>query len=218
MKPLSTELQELLAVERDRREHVSAQRQRVRARVMAAAAVMPVGAAAAAAGNSGAVVAASPWYTKPLVVALASAITGGALGATVTVAVLSRQRPASAPPIPTSPVPVQRPAPQPIVTPIPIVDAGAPRVQPSPPAPDAMRRRTPSGAQVRQVRPDPRSRSTLGAERMLLDRARAALIRNRPADALLALREHKRRFPHGVMTEERNALMVQALHLSARGH
>ncbi len=55
----------------------------------------------------------------------------------------------------------------------------------------------------------------LATERLLLDRARACLLHGEPADALTSTATHARRFPHGVLSEERDALRVEAL-VSAR--
>jgi hypothetical protein len=49
------------------------------------------------------------------------------------------------------------------------------------------------------------------AERPLLERARAALLNRNPASALAAISLHARRFPHGSLSEERDALRVEAL-------
>jgi hypothetical protein len=51
----------------------------------------------------------------------------------------------------------------------------------------------------------------LAAERVLVERARSALARSRPSDALAALREHRARFKDGQLAEEREALSVVAL-------
>ena len=59
--------------------------------------------------------------------------------------------------------------------------------------------------------PDPQ----LAAERALVERARSALIRKRPADALAAAAQHHRDFPTGRLAEEREAIRVLAL--TARG-
>jgi hypothetical protein len=56
----------------------------------------------------------------------------------------------------------------------------------------------------------------LEAERALLDGARAALGRGDGAEALRAAEEHARRFSHGVLTEEREAMSIQALRLLHR--
>lgn len=53
--------------------------------------------------------------------------------------------------------------------------------------------------------------STLAAENRLLAQARAALIEGEPSRALGRLDEHARRFPDGVLSEERQALRAVAL-------
>jgi outer membrane protein assembly factor BamD (BamD/ComL family) len=52
--------------------------------------------------------------------------------------------------------------------------------------------------------------SDLAAERAVLDRARAALERQDGGAALAATREHERRFPHGLLEQEREAMAVRA--------
>jgi hypothetical protein len=70
-------------------------------------------------------------------------------------------------------------------------------------------------ASARSVATDPASRSTdastLAEEVGLLRRARAALNAGDPAAALAHLAEHSRRFPAGVLAEERDAARVLAL-------
>jgi hypothetical protein len=51
---------------------------------------------------------------------------------------------------------------------------------------------------------------TLAAERTVLDRARAALLRHDGAAALDALRSHQQSFPRGQLLEERESMRVQA--------
>jgi len=53
--------------------------------------------------------------------------------------------------------------------------------------------------------------SDTAAERALVDRARVALLGHRPHDSLLALMRHERRFPTGVLTEERDRLIIECL-------
>ncbi|MCA9607617.1 MAG: hypothetical protein KC619_18545 [Myxococcales bacterium] len=67
--------------------------------------------------------------------------------------------------------------------------------------------------------PEPRERSreaSLDAEMALLSRAQTALQRGLGQSALDALAEHRRRFPRGQLTEEREALVVQALARAGR--
>ncbi len=54
------------------------------------------------------------------------------------------------------------------------------------------------------------------AERLLLDDARAALLRGEGSKAIPTLSEHVRRYPKGRLAEERDALLVQALVRSGR--
>jgi outer membrane protein assembly factor BamD (BamD/ComL family) len=56
----------------------------------------------------------------------------------------------------------------------------------------------------------------LAAERSLVDRARTALGRGQSSDALAALDAHAARYPHGRLSEEREALAVDALARSGR--
>ncbi|MBL9113091.1 MAG: hypothetical protein JNM74_27635 [Myxococcales bacterium] len=58
--------------------------------------------------------------------------------------------------------------------------------------------------------------SDLSAERAVLDVARTALGRGDPAHALASTDEHARRFPRGALSEEREAIAVQALAQSGR--
>jgi outer membrane protein assembly factor BamD (BamD/ComL family) len=51
----------------------------------------------------------------------------------------------------------------------------------------------------------------LAEENRLFARARAALIDEQPEQALARLAEHARRFPEGVLSEERQALRAVAL-------
>ena len=48
-------------------------------------------------------------------------------------------------------------------------------------------------------------------EQELIDTARGALVRGRAGDALAATDAHAKRFPHGALAEEREALAIQAL-------
>lgn len=75
--------------------------------------------------------------------------------------------------------------------------------------PEADRRPTP--AEPAPTEPAPAPGSTLAEENRLLARARAALIDAKPEQALARLDEHARRFPDGVLSEERQALRAVAL-------
>jgi hypothetical protein len=67
---------------------------------------------------------------------------------------------------------------------------------------------------IPRVAPPPSTASVesdLGAERALLDRARAAFAAGDPAATLAAVNAHAKRFPNGRLEEEREALAVKAL-------
>jgi len=59
-------------------------------------------------------------------------------------------------------------------------------------------------------------RDTLAAERILLDSARSAFASGDADRALVAIEEHMRAFPRGVLTEEREALAVKALVMAGK--
>ncbi|HZU81765.1 MAG TPA: hypothetical protein VE987_02560 [Polyangiaceae bacterium] len=66
-------------------------------------------------------------------------------------------------------------------------------------------------------RPDPEARpSQLSAERILLDDARAALVQGEPERSLDRLERHRREFPGGVLSEERDAMQIEALARAGR--
>jgi hypothetical protein len=60
------------------------------------------------------------------------------------------------------------------------------------------------------------TRSPLAAERALLDAARSAMEREDGAATLAATALHERRFPNGILVQEREALAVRALLLLGR--
>lgn len=96
----------------------------------------------------------------------------------------------------------------------PIVPALAPSlaVPSGPPSSDATRERpTPAAASVEPIRDAAVRESALARERALLDVARTALGRGDGAHALAFVSRHASEFPRGQMTEEREALAVQAL-------
>ncbi|MHB8421006.1 MAG: tetratricopeptide repeat protein [Myxococcales bacterium] len=101
---------------------------------------------------------------------------------------------------------VPPPVPAPVVAPVPRGERESPHHRPAPPA----RVEAPAEPSAPQVVP-PRADSDLGAEQALLEIARTALERGKPADGLAALDRHLREFPRGRLAEEREALRVQAL-------
>jgi hypothetical protein len=62
----------------------------------------------------------------------------------------------------------------------------------------------------------PKHVTDLEVERSLLDTARSALAAGRADDVFLAAAEHQRRFPDGILAEEREALVVNALVATVR--
>ncbi len=92
-------------------------------------------------------------------------------------------------------------------------------VIPAPPAPVAVEPAAPiTSAPVAPPKtssPAPAGRkSTMRAERILLEAANAALLRGDPSAAIASLRKHERRFPRGELVQERDVLMSQAEKLS----
>ena len=76
---------------------------------------------------------------------------------------------------------------------------------------DADHRAAPLEPEPAPADPTPAPGGTLAEENRLLARARAALIDGQPEQALTRLGEHARRFPEGVLSEERKALRAVAL-------
>src|SRR5262249_26336979 len=76
----------------------------------------------------------------------------------------------------------------------------------APPARDAVAPAAPPATEAPKARPSP-----IGAERRLLDEARAALVQGDPQAALERLGAAKRVVPRPVLVEERDALLVEAL-------
>ena len=64
--------------------------------------------------------------------------------------------------------------------------------------------------------PSPRAAQELSAERALLDGARRALGAGTNDEARQALEDHERRFPSGLLTEEREALTIKLFAATGR--
>ncbi len=76
----------------------------------------------------------------------------------------------------------------------------------------------PHAATSQPVAPAPAdSGQQLAAESALLDLARTAIAHGEGAQALDAVARHGAQFPHGMLTEEREALAIKALLLADRG-
>jgi hypothetical protein len=118
-------------------------------------------------------------------------------------------------PAPPASTDAARPVPPAIVPPA-STPADEPRESaPSPPAPRSEARDSAAAAprahSPRRALPTPHSADSLAREVALVSRAGAELHAARPAAALEALDEHQRRFPSGVLAEERAAARVRAL-------
>jgi hypothetical protein len=70
---------------------------------------------------------------------------------------------------------------------------------------------SPSIAELPSATPRRPARDRLAEEVAILSRAAHYLEAGRPSEALRAVDEHRRKFPSGVLTEERYAARVQAL-------
>jgi hypothetical protein len=115
---------------------------------------------------------------------------------------VAKQVVVAAPPAPSAPAiePLAARPTEPVAT---VVALPEPKVQIAPPVfePRALRQVS---------RPAP-AESTLELERRLLETARSAVVAGAFGDALSAVDEHAKRFPHGALAEEREALAIQAL-------
>lgn len=139
-----------------------------------------------------------PRVGVPVAKAIALATAAFVAGGIATGVALSALRPLPAPRI----VYVERPAPS--SPPAASVD--------SPPSPIEMPSAPPFRALDARAAPTASSSGeTLSAERVLIDAARTKLSSGEPSAALARVQDHARRFPHGRLEEEREALAVEAL-------
>ncbi len=76
---------------------------------------------------------------------------------------------------------------------------------------DALPRPRSTVAARAEVSGDLSATSALNAERALLDRGRTAFARGDAAACLGLIEEHRTRYPHGALTEEREALAIRTL-------
>lgn len=158
-------------------------------------------------GAEAVVTSATAGFLKSKVVVAAVAATIGAAGGATGYATLAPPRTVIAY-VPAAPAPAPTPA--------------APEPQPAPIAPPpsiAVEPAAPSTS-APAIFPKPSSeasaprKSTMRAERILLEAANTALLRGDHAAALAALRKHERRYPKGELVQERDVLMAQAKRLS----
>jgi hypothetical protein len=234
-----------ISAERARGDVDPAMQERVLGRVVASVAIgaavtgiaataHAAGATGAAAGTAtgtagaGAAAAATGLTLKTLPWILAAFVVGGGVGAAVHAVVapsspvtaapsLSASAPGGWPaPVVVAPAPSTAPSAEPAAVPVSALpSAAAPtavataittHATSSASAPAAPSSTAPTGG----------SDVDLAAERSLVDRARTALGRGQSADALAALDTHAARYPHGRLSEEREALAVDALARSGR--
>ncbi len=97
---------------------------------------------------------------------------------------------------------IDRPAP---------AEVRAPLVEGPPSLPTAISTSPPRAAAGSQSQEPLSGPSQLAAERRLLDSARSALVGSDPEHALSLLDAHRAQFPRGLLSEERDALSIQAL-------
>jgi len=215
LEPLPPDVQAVLEAGRVGASPDAETRARLLRRVAATAGLATAGAAGASAAQAtpiasatGGAVRAGVLAAKPLAIAVAFAL-GAAAGVGAHVAWRARRAPvpthdrhASQPAIAVSaPAPIAIPVPVPVVVPIPVRAPAPPPAAAPPPR--------------RPVSPRPAA-SNLATESALVERARTALGRGDATAALAAVDEHARRFPQGTMTEERDAVRIQALALAGR--
>ena len=211
-EPLPTELDELLRAARPLDGAPADARERLARRIaLSVAAPLAVGVGVGAAMH------ARPGLLSPLaqkvLIGVTSLVLGGGIGAATHAALTSPSTAVVAPvsaPAPLATPPRVAPAAPPAAADIPTVSVSD-LPSAAPPLVVAPRASGPS------VSPAPAGAGAgLADERRLLDGARAALSRGEAATAMPPLDEHARLFPHGVLTEEREALAIQALARSGR--
>jgi hypothetical protein len=98
-------------------------------------------------------------------------------------------------------------------TPIPSGSSSSPLDEPPP---RALPHSTAPPSAVTSAPSSASSRGALERERELLDVARAELARGRPDDALTTVEQHARRWPNGLLAEERDVVRIQALAAEGR--
>ncbi len=176
-----------------------AARQRVLLRLEGTLAV-PLAAATALGSSSGA--SAGIAHAVGVKWAAALLLAGAVVGSATTVVVMRRLPPHES--VRVVEVPVVREVPVPASGP----PEAAVKQRPPTPAPVPTRPQVPNRSPAQVVE------STLNDEQPLLETARTALLNRRPDAALAALRQHGATFAHGALSEERDALWVQALVLA----
>jgi len=205
-EPLSPDLAELFAKEKDGYAHYEAAKGAALARVLERVALVgslatptdePAAAAATTTAKAGAVVSAK----TALLIAAGSLLVGGAIGRATA--------PAPAPAPSASVVTVAT------TSPVLSVATAAPAESAAPTVTTASASAARSFGTAPSVSAPSASshaiHGTLAQERDLVEASRTALARQRPADALAAADLHAREFPHGQLAEEREVLAITAL-------
>jgi hypothetical protein len=209
-EPLPPELGELLRAARPLDAAPAETRERLARRV-----ALSVALPAAVGSGAGAVLHTRQGLLSPLAQKLFIGVTGLVLGGGIGAATHAALT-APAPSVVAPPAALAPPASSIVAPVVPVAPAAAdiPTVSvgdlPPAPPPLVAAARAPAAAPASPAA----AANGLADERRLLDGARAALSRGEAASAMPPLDEHARRFPHGVLTEEREALAIQAL---ARG-
>jgi hypothetical protein len=216
LEPLPPELSRLLVAERSRPAPPAAMEARVLARIgrdllaNVPLAGPPTAGAPPSLPLSG--VRPSRFYRLPMTIGLAALSGLGGAG----IHALLQKTPRTMSPIaaPSAPAPLAAPAVPPTVQPA-IIDSAPPvNAAHRPEAPGPARRQASSDRSAAPPGDDdhrlPRD-GELAAERALLEQARTALARSKPADALALLSRHQREFTKGRMVEERQALTILSL-------
>jgi hypothetical protein len=175
-------------------------RGRVRARLEAAVPEMRSSGAGGAGANGAAAGALGSRLTTAVALFVAGGVTGAALlsalAGTKPARVVYVDRPV---PVAGAPAPLVLPS----VAPVPAAIDGTPWSI-ARPAEDPAKARHASRAA------DPHE-SRLAAEQHLLDAARAAIVAGEPERAVTQLERHRAQFPDGLLVEERDAMMIEAL-------
>jgi hypothetical protein len=212
---------ELFAAERQAPRPSAEVERRVRGKVAitlaaTAAGTATLGASSAAAATAGVSVKATGLALgiKLSVVAVSVGVVGAAGGIAWRQHVAARPSPAAV----TRPVASHRGAAplRPSVSPLPevtapVAEAPVPAESPQPAPTTAKSAARPARATEVAARDEGNDRGNLALESPLIDQSRRSIETHYPAQALARLAEHQRKFPHGQLEEEREALWVQAL-------
>ena len=223
MPKLPGDVRAVLDLERDLPAIDDAVQQRLRRRLEASVGILALGVGTAAvtstaAGGAAATVTKASLVAKPWIAVAFAFVLGGVAGAGLYAAA---RKPVTSPPQVTTvvverrvEVPVPAPPPSAVIVLPSTVDTTSPTIAAGSPPPVAVGVAPPAQMGAAAAKSGNAASTTdtgLAAERALLEVARTALSRGDAASALTSLDEHAKRFPGGQLTEEREALYVQAL-------